>query len=69
VDANGDPARRAFAAIVVTAARGTALDALADGEKLDDTVHLAGCPDVGGAHLGDALAIDILGADARVEGQ
>src|SRR3546814_8741627 len=41
---------------------------LADGEQLDDRAHVARARDVGGRHLGDALAVDIGRGDRRVEG-
>ena len=42
---------------------------LADGEQLDDRPHLARGLHVGGGDLRDALAIDVGGRDAGVEGQ
>ncbi len=42
---------------------------LADREQLDDRAHVAGGLDVGGGHLGDALAVDVGGGDPGVERQ
>ncbi len=41
---------------------------LADGEQLDGAAHLLGGAEVGGGDLGHALAVDVVEAHARVEG-